>query len=271
MEPSARTSHEPRYGAGLLDHQLPLEARRLRALEDFADPGTRTMLDGRGLAAGRRCLELGAGAGSIARWLATRCAPGEVVATDLDTSLLPTDVPNLAVLHHDAVREDLPAASFDLVHARALLEHLPEREEVLAKMVRWTVPGGWVCVDGMIMLVPPGSARNAYHRCLNGLIALGAGSMRADAGWAIALPRLLADAGLEEVDVQCTPGRVGPGGNADLLLRLTLEQTGTAMVDQGLIQPQDLTDCTRLLDNPRYTDLAFLVVSSWGRRPHPHS
>ncbi|MEU7166303.1 class I SAM-dependent methyltransferase [Streptomyces morookaense] len=255
------------YGAGLLDHQQPLEVRRLRALEEFADPATHAALSGRGLQAGRRCLELGGGAGSIARWLARQCAPGEVVVTDLDTSLLPRDIPNLTVSSHDVVREDFPDASFDLVHARALLEHLPEREEVLAKLVRWTAPGGWVCVDGMTVVTPADGAHNACHRCLESLITLSAGSMRADARWATALPRLLAHTGLENVDVLCTPGLVGPGGNADRLLRLTLEQTGPAMTAQNLIRRQDLTDCARLLDQDAYIDLAFLIVSAWGRRP----
>lgn len=31
----------------------------------------------------------------MARWFAAQCAPGEVVVTDLDTRLLPRDVPNL--------------------------------------------------------------------------------------------------------------------------------------------------------------------------------
>ncbi|WP_329460979.1 class I SAM-dependent methyltransferase [Streptomyces sp. NBC_01431] len=260
------TSNTPAYGAGLLDHHLPLEARRLRALEAFADPGSRAALDSCGLQAGWRCLEVGGGAGSVARWLAGRCAPGEVVATDLDISLLPKNVPNLTVLRHDVVGEDFPEASFDLVHTRALLEHLPEREDVLAKMVRWTAPGRWVCVEGVIVVTSTDGARNACHRCLDALVAL-ADSMRADARWATAVPRLLAQAGLEDVGLRCTPGLVGPGGNANALLRLALSLTGPAMVARGFIQPQDLTDCTRLLDNARYTDLAFLSLSAWGRRP----
>jgi hypothetical protein len=102
------TADEPpapptRYTAGLLDHSIPLELQRLRALETFADPAVHQILDGTGPAPGWCCLEVAAGAGSIARWLVARAAPAEVVATDLDTSVLPTYITNLAVLRHDGV------------------------------------------------------------------------------------------------------------------------------------------------------------------------
>ncbi|MCC2275215.1 methyltransferase [Streptomyces sp. ET3-23] len=259
-------SREQRYGAGLLDHQIPLERRRLQALEAFADPATCSVIESRGIKAGWRCLELGGGAGSIARWLAARCAPGQVVATDIDTRLLPDDIPNLSPLRHNVINDDFPEAAFDLVHARALLEHLPEREEVLARMAHWTAAGGWVSVDGVIIIPPVGSPQNAYHRCINALITLTSGPMQADFRWATALPGLLTNLGLEDIDLHCTPGLVGRGHNADALLRLTLEQTGPAMTRQGLITQHDLTTCAHLLDTPGYTDLAFLLLSISGRR-----
>lgn len=256
----------PRYGAGLLEHQHPLELRRLRALEGFADPASRAALEHCGLRPGTRCLELGAGAGSVARWLAERCAPGEVVATDLDTSLLPRDVPNLTVLRHDVAQDDFPDGSFDLLHARSLLEHLPEREEVLARMVRWTAPGGRICVDG-ITVTPPRDAPDALRRCVTGLNDLAGGRMRTAVRWATDLPDLLARAGLGHIGLAYTPGLVGPGGNADAFLRLCLEQVGPAMVGQGLVRRQDLDAYLHLPPGDSRPAPVFLVVSAWGRRP----
>ena len=52
---------------------------------------------------GWRCLEFGAGGGSIAAWLCDRVAPdGAVVATDLDTTVLEE------VAHPDLDEDDLP-------------------------------------------------------------------------------------------------------------------------------------------------------------------
>lgn len=36
---------------------------------------------------------------------------------------------------------------FDLVHARALLCHLPEREQALDRMLGAVRPGGWILVE----------------------------------------------------------------------------------------------------------------------------
>ena len=49
---------------------------------------------------GWRCLEIGAGRGSMATWLAERVGPaGQVVATDIDTRYLERlDLPNLHVV-----------------------------------------------------------------------------------------------------------------------------------------------------------------------------
>jgi ubiquinone/menaquinone biosynthesis C-methylase UbiE len=49
---------------------------RLRSLEDWLDPGTIRHLRARGAGAGWRCLEVGAGAGSVARWLSAAVGSG---------------------------------------------------------------------------------------------------------------------------------------------------------------------------------------------------
>ena len=46
-----------------------------RCLAEFLDPVTTTELAATGVTDGWRCLEVGAGGGSIARWLAGRVAP----------------------------------------------------------------------------------------------------------------------------------------------------------------------------------------------------
>ena len=65
------------------------ERERLALVERYHDPISVAALERLGVDAGWRCLDVGAGAGSIARWLAERVLPaGEVLATDLDTRLL---------------------------------------------------------------------------------------------------------------------------------------------------------------------------------------
>lgn len=59
------------------------ERRRLALIERCYDPITTSRLTQLGVGAGWRCLDVGAGGGSIARWLRDQVGPdGEVVAID---------------------------------------------------------------------------------------------------------------------------------------------------------------------------------------------
>src|SRR5215472_18255525 len=72
---------------------------RLSVLQAVFDPGTIRHLAHLNIQSGWNCLEVGAGAGSIAEWLCRTVGPrGRVLATDIDTRLLHTiDFPQLEV------------------------------------------------------------------------------------------------------------------------------------------------------------------------------
>jgi SAM-dependent methyltransferase len=73
---------------------------------------------------------------------------GGVVATDLDTTVLQArSRPNLDIRVHDVLADELPRASFDLVHMRLLLAWLPERRAVLERVLRALKPGGRLVVE----------------------------------------------------------------------------------------------------------------------------
>jgi SAM-dependent methyltransferase len=124
------------------------EDERLDLLEQIFDPLSRRR---RSLVQpGWRCLEVGAGRGSMAVWLAEQVGPsGHVVATDVDTRYLSRlDVPRLEVVEHDILDDPvdvLGAGSFDLVCSRLMLFHLQGRQERgVAQMVECLRPGGWL-------------------------------------------------------------------------------------------------------------------------------
>ena len=75
------------------------EQRRLDALARVLDPGTQRVLRERGLAPGWRCLEVGGGSGSVARWLASQVVPGgSVLSTDVDR-ITPDELRDVRVAH----------------------------------------------------------------------------------------------------------------------------------------------------------------------------
>src|ERR1700685_1457540 len=83
--------------------------QRLEAIAAMAGPETRRHISGLGLSPGWDCLEVGAGTGSIAYWLADRVEEsGQVLATDLDVSLIARQQwKNLVVRKHDIGKDPL--------------------------------------------------------------------------------------------------------------------------------------------------------------------
>ena len=121
------------------DNALPAQLQRLRTLEELFDAGTFRHLEALGVHHGHRCLEIGAGGGSVARWLSERA--GSVLATDLDTRYLDAQ-PNLEVRVHDLLAHELPEHEFDLVHLRMVLAWVPDRAEALHRINAALKPGG---------------------------------------------------------------------------------------------------------------------------------
>lgn len=131
------------------DNTEPAEQERLASLEANLDPPTFSVLAEIGVGPGWRCWEVGGGAGSVARRLAELVVPdGLVLATDVDTALLAHHAgAGVEVRQHDVVADPLPDQRFDLVHARLVLEHLPARDQVLARLAKALAPGGVLVVE----------------------------------------------------------------------------------------------------------------------------
>jgi 2-polyprenyl-3-methyl-5-hydroxy-6-metoxy-1,4-benzoquinol methylase len=129
-------------------HELRGEAERLRVMSEILDPACRDHLARLPLASDWRCVEIGAGNGSLSEWLATRLGDGgRIIATDIAPELMQgLSRDNLDVRAPDIVEDGLEPAAFDLVVTRALLHHLPERTEVMTAMVRALRPGGWMFI-----------------------------------------------------------------------------------------------------------------------------
>src|SRR5215467_10364022 len=125
MATSARGTN---MGTYVFDQAWQKERDRLTALESLFDGSSRRLLADLGVGAGWRCLEVGCGAGSVARWLADRVGgSGHVLATDLDTRFLDGHGrANLDVRTHNIVTDPLAEASFDVIHARAVVEHVAD-------------------------------------------------------------------------------------------------------------------------------------------------
>lgn len=134
----------------VLDHHQEGERQRLALMSQLLDPTHRRQIEALGIGDGARALEVGCGNGSISAWLAERTAPdGQVVALDLDLSLVEVRAPNLELRAGDIVAGPVEPAAFDLVTARAVLHHVSDAQAAIANLVASLRPGG------AILLIEP--------------------------------------------------------------------------------------------------------------------
>lgn len=254
----------------VFDQAWEKERERLANLESWLDPGTIRHLEEIGVSEGWRCLEVGAGEGSVTRWLCGRVGPrGRVVATDLDTRFLEAiDDPALEVRRHDIMSDALEADAYDLVHARCLLEHLPARAEAIKRMVAALKPGGWLLVEDLDVIshvsVTPSEVYERVSHTAFGVME----SVGFDSTCGRRLFVLLMEAGLEDGQAE---GRIVMGhrlNNPGIeMFKLTLTHLRDPMVATGRVTAVEVDEALRLLDDPTFIAMPPAMIAAWGRKP----
>lgn len=255
------------------DHAWQQERARLASLEQFEDPGTIRHLVALGVGPGWRCLEIGAGGGSIAAWLCKRVGPtGHVLATDLETKFLAAlDEPNLEIRRHDVAVDDLPEAAFDLIHERAVLLHVPTREQVLARLVRALKPGGWLlCEDTDFATVVHGAPDPLLRRALAAMVQF-LEARGAEPNFGRRLFAALRDTGLEEVGAEGRAYMMRGAHPSSVLPRSTLERVREPVVAAGALSEAEFAAALALFDDPTLAMMSHVTMAAWGRRPEPPS
>lgn len=245
-----------------------VERSRLKLLEEYHDRLSVRQLDAIGVGEGWRCLDVGAGGGSVTRMLLERVGrTGSVLAVDLDTSLLEEAVGERAVVRRLNVLSDpLPADAFDLVHARLLLMHLPSRLGALRRLVGAVRPGGWVAaVDPDFTTVRLTPTNLVWERTWSAFYdALIAGGW--DPGYGGRLCRDLRAAGLVDVQADYVASS-DPGGSVGArLLSLTFERLRERMVAVGA-DSDEIDTSRRLLEDPGNMFDSPSTCVAHGRRP----
>lgn len=251
------------------------EQRRLAAIEELYDPATFRHLSRIGLDAGWTCLEVGGGGGSVARWMATQVGPGgSVVATDVDTRFLDQiKMPNVEVKVHD-LRSDPVDGRFDLIHARLVLEHLPERIEILGKLIRALKPGGWLLVEdgdyscgrylaAARQFVVPETLRPTMRRMFRALEAVG-GRVGLDPEFGRELPRHLANGGLVAIGAETCSRLVSGSSISAAFYELSIRQLCDAYVSTGFVTRDELEEFVEACGDPNAMFMSVPVVSAWG-------
>jgi SAM-dependent methyltransferase len=222
------------------------ELERLRALEAVFDGGTQRVLLSAGLSQGWRCLEIGAGAGSIAAWMSGAVGPtGRVAAVDLNARFLAHgESTNIDVHEADIRSVALEPASFDLAHARFVFIHVVEWQAALTATLELLKPGGWLVIEepdfsSSRALAGPPELRRAFgsvHRAIEAMFA----ARTMDFAFGARLPAILQEYGLDGMALENDAPMV-PGGSAFAkMMGMSATQLRDKYVATGFATDEDI-------------------------------
>jgi Methyltransferase domain len=268
----------PGSDAGAAGVPRPAPAGRRKILDEhlatlaaLLDEATFGYLDRLGVAAGWRCWEAGAGAATVPQWLAARVGEtGHVLATDIDIGRLTAGhQAAFEIQRHDLVTEPAPGRGFDLIHARLVLEHLPDPATAVTTMAQALRPGGWLLAESADpMLQPlacpdePGAAQILANKMRHAVWAVD--PRRGHLRFGRTLPRLLRDAALTGVTAAARMPLTGP--DTARLQRTLVLRRRDQLLAAGLLTGAEIDQHLADIANGDLDLAAFPVVSAWGRQ-----
>jgi SAM-dependent methyltransferase len=263
-------------GRYLLSNASNAAAERFAAFVELFDPSTFAHMEHLGLAPGWRCWEVGAGGTSVVEWLAAKVGGrGHVLATDIDVTWASAAAhqssPQIEVRAHDAALDPPPEGQFDLVHARLVLVHIPERARALEAMVGVLRPGGWLFVEDADPALQPLSAlevrgpeQELANRLRSGFRALMA-ARGADLAYGRTLPRLLREAGLSDVRADASFPVAHPA--CARLETATIHMIADQLIENGIATPEEVQLHLANIAAGKLDLTQPPMIAAWGRRP----
>jgi ubiquinone/menaquinone biosynthesis C-methylase UbiE len=263
----------------LFDNAAEAEtAERFASLDALYNFRTFRFLETAGIGPGWHCLEVGGGSGAVAAWMADRVGPsGYVLVTDIDPRFMESSAyrrpAHMELRRHDIGTDPLPERAFDLIHARLVLMHVPQRRQALARLVSALKPRGWLVIeefDGRIIdrTVPMPDAETAalYKRVAGALVTL-LEERGFEVEWGRRLHGRLKAAGLAEVGMEGHLA-VWEGGSLGASLdAANFAQVRKEAVAKGLVMDAEIDAVLARLDAPDFALFSLVMFTAWGRRP----
>ncbi|MFF4214153.1 methyltransferase domain-containing protein [Streptomyces sp. NPDC001796] len=246
------------------------EKVRLERVAALTDPATVRYLEQIGVREGWTCAEVGAGAGSIARWLSNRVGHfGKVHAIDIEPGYMEgVTAPNLEFREQDITTTPLQEGSYDLVHSKILLMHLADRERVLGEFAKALKPGGYLLVEeadirSIQRVDPPSPLLTRAAAALETFFYFGG----ADPGYGMKLLPAFRRTGLTVLGSDCQLTAVQAGSPEIQTIVLSLAKLAPMIVKAGLMGQKEVEAAFDELQRPSDTVIYTpITVSVWGRR-----
>ncbi|WP_432038899.1 class I SAM-dependent methyltransferase [Streptomyces cucumeris] len=252
--PPERTGEDDRIDLGALTYDS-VTLDRLRHL---------------GAGPGWRCLDAGAGTGTVARRLLTETGVDSVLAVDRDPRFLAAHpVPGLEVMEADITAPEFDPGRFHLVHARFVLMHLPAWRRLIGKFAQLLAPGGVLVLSDAIDLTTATAPPTPYSRAMAAMWRGLRDTIGTDVSWVAAYPRLLRTAGLTSVAAEVHVPPLLPGSPISRFWAETWNRAREAMVVTGQVDDAGVDAAIGYLDSPDCAALSAGMITAWGTRPGP--
>ncbi len=254
-----------RYGEAVFRPELPGEDDRIDLGALAYDDFTLARLLALGAGPGWRCLDVGAGTGTVARLLLERAEVAEVLAVDRDTAFLrahPTA--GLTPLEADITALDFSPGRFDLVHARFVLMHLRNWPRMIGKLASLVAPGGVLVLGDAVDLTTPAAPTTVYGRVMRAMWQGLRESLGTDVSWVPDCPRHLREAGLLSVGAEILVPPLLPGSAISRFWAGTWDRAREPMKATGLVDDAAIDAAIRYLDSPECAALSPGLLTAWG-------
>jgi SAM-dependent methyltransferase len=268
-----------RHDQYLLSYK-PDEQQRLQDQAQTLADETKRMFDQLGISAGARVVEIGCGPQGALDLLAESVGPGgtvigverdEQAARQAQQFVANRKLANVKVIQGDGRATGLPRGVFDLATARLVLVNVPQPEEIVAEMAALVRPGGKVaCYEAEWSSVFCDPPLAAWNRAIDLLHAYSSIS-RIDLFIGRKVPRMLREAGIIDVQVDCLIHVCPPGHCQRMLLPHVIENLRDRLLARKIIGNDELDDLLKKLkrhiDDPKTLVIVGPFFQVWGRRP----
>ncbi|MFI8391965.1 class I SAM-dependent methyltransferase [Streptomyces sp. NPDC085540] len=254
-----------RYGEAVFRPELAGEDDRIDLGALAYDDFTLARLRALGAGPGWRCLDVGAGTGTVARLLLERAGVSEVLAVDRDTAFLRAHpAPGLTPLEADVTALDFSPGRFQLVHARFVLMHLRNWPRMIGKLASLVAPGGVLVLGDAVDLTTPAAPTTPYGRVMRAMWQGLGDSLGTDVSWVPEYPEHLREAGLLSVGAEILVPPLLPGSPISRFWAGTWERARGPMTATGLVDDAAIDAAIRYLDSPDCAALSPGLLTAWG-------
>jgi SAM-dependent methyltransferase len=177
--------------------------------------------------------------------------------------------PPVELIVHDIVHDPLPRGDFDLVHARAVLQHVPERDDVVATLLGAARPGGALLLEegdfrGFVEQPLP-EPYGTVHRLMNDP----AFTPWREPSFGTRLPALLRDLGAVDIDVHGDAWAMRPGTAAGDWWFLAVAETLPKLVDAGVLDAAGADAVQATITDPDLVIVSPVSLAISARRAAP--